>query len=204
MATANFTYTFATATHPAAWTDVGDDAALDSIWSSTDGNPAGSREWTVSTPTTSSRSERARHAAMTWEALFGIPPGAIVTQIQGLSWDELSWGIHQSTRRVLMRFVDAGGTIVHSAGDLLDSGAGTPTNNTGVAQAKGGGTLRDIDSAYQASNTPVRLEIQLTVTDDGVSPDLEQDNIVIQITYATVQDPIAIQDSVPPASFGPF
>lgn len=163
--------------------DVGDSAALSAGWSATDGNPLGSLEWQTTSITLVS--ERARKATTdSWETLFSIPTAMSVTHAQVMGWDELNWNSHLLDRRVRMRIVDGSGTTVHSGGDLFDTGTGTTGNITGAPQAKGPGTQRPIIATYQPSSTGVKLEIQVDATSaDGLSLDLEQDNIAVQIWY---------------------
>lgn len=183
MATASRTYVFAA--NAEGFTDVGDDAGLAVAFSGTDGNPAGSLEWLGSGLSLGAHSERSRDTLQDWTAKFsGIPAGATITQVQVTGWDELSWNTGYSARQVRFRIVDSGGTTVHSAGELFDTGSGVAANNIGTPSAKGAGTARAVDSSFQAAATQIRFEIQLNVTASGTgNVDFEQDNIAVTVTY---------------------
>jgi len=180
VATASKTWVFASNNEGLA--DQSISANITVAWSATDGNPAGSLEWTRSGGTGAITEKASKSAGDSWETLFGIPAGSTVTDVQVLGWDELSWST-TDTRRVRFRIISTLDLItVHSAGDLFDTGSGTPSPNNGTPAAKGAGTSRAVDALYQPSSSAVSLEIEVNVTTSSTL-DIEQDNIQVQITY---------------------
>ena len=162
--------------------DAGGSANLSVAWSSTDGNPLGSLEW--QTASTSLESEKARKSTTdSWETLFGIPTNQQVIYAQCLGFDELNWNNNIANRRIRMRFVDSSNVSI-LASDLLDTGTGSPANNTGAPVAKSGGGLVAVNTANQPSSSGVKFEIQVdTSSGTGLTMDLEQDNIKLLIVY---------------------
>jgi hypothetical protein len=179
LPTATLTIQPTSSSDPAAWSEVGDSASV--AWVRGTDN-SGCSEFTSAGSVTTQR-ERARFAATSWAALFGIASDATVNSAQITAWKEADWNISVITRTVRMRLVDSGNTTVHSAGDLIDTGAGVPTNTAGAPQNMGGGSVRAIDAAYQPASTPVRLEIDLANVSTSSVLDLEQSVIVIVIDY---------------------
>lgn len=179
MATASRTYGPANINDPATWAEVGDSATVTVGFSADNG---GSLEWTTASGVTTQR-ERVRHGTLSWESLFSIAASSTVTNIQVTGWNEADWNANITTRTARMRFVDSGGTTVHSAGDLFDTGAGTPSNTAGSPIAKGAGTSRAVDAGSQPSATLVRLEIDLAVVTTTAALDWEAQQIAVTITY---------------------
>ena len=179
MATATLTIQPTSSSDPATWSEVGDSASVSWVRGT---DNSGCSEFTSAGSVTTQR-ERARFAATSWATLFGIPASATVNSIQITAWKEADWNASITTRTVRMRFVDSGSTTVHSAGDLIDTGAGVPTNTTGVPQNMAGGSVRAVDATYQSASTLVRLEIDLAVVTTTSVLDLEQSVIVISIDY---------------------
>lgn len=132
--------------------------------------------------------ELARRTATgeTWED-WGVPAGAVVTHVQITGYDErLATATKLTSHSLKARVVDSAGASVHSAGELLDLALDTDVEvawQTGQA----GGSQRAVDSAKQASNTDVRLELEWAVTTSGgggnANVDQRLDNIALQITY---------------------
>jgi hypothetical protein len=159
--------------------DVGDSATLTASISGVDGNPLPSLAWAAGVIT--GVCERARKTTGdSWETLFSIPANSLVTDIQVTDWDELNWTVITS-RRARIRFVNDSFATVHSAGELFDV-TGTPTNATGAPVAKGVGTSRAVDAAFQASATSVRIEFELTATTISTL-DLDQDNVDVSAIW---------------------
>lgn len=197
MATASRTFAFPA--NAEGLVEVGDNANLAIAWIAGDGNPAGSMEWTQTGGVTSS--ERTRlGVAETWESVFGIPPNSLVTDIQCTGFDILSWANGGGTtngHRTRIRFVDASGNTVHSAGELQDVSETAVTGGTPVPH--GAGSVIAVDSGSQASNSIARLELQLNLTISGAPTiDYEHDNIAITITYgpAVVAPPLIVYPEV--------
>lgn len=128
--------------------------------------------------------ERGRRASTgeTWET-WGVPAGATVTSVQVLSWQSRRWAAPASqTPTISMRVLDSAAASVHAAGDLVSTNLGTGTDTGWVNQ--GAGTSRNVDSGKQASNTDVRLEIELDVSLASSTWDVGVDTIALQITYS--------------------
>jgi len=150
------------------------------------GNPAGCIHFrTDGTPNQSG--ERARGpAGQTWES-WGVPAGAIVTNAQITAWQayapEEGYGATDSGG-VGIRIVNASNIRVHSATDLISMGFGAPI---GYFVAQAAGASQAIDAIYQASTTPVKLEIDgIPIPNDNDSSyggSLMLDNIQLTITY---------------------
>lgn len=184
MATASKTWVFLANAEGLA--DVGLDANLAFAWIAGDGNPAGSVEWLQTVGTAGDEKAR-KPTTDSWETLFGVPAGATVTDVQVTAWDSITWAVLNVAAnglRTRIRIVDSTGATVHSAGDLADVSEKPAIG--GVVTGHGAGTSRAVDSAFQASTTGVRLEIQLTVTAAaGMNVDYEHDNVAITVTYTT-------------------
>jgi hypothetical protein len=182
MATASRTYQPISVNDPATWTEVGDSATLTFAGYSTDNG--GCLEFTSAGAITN-QPERGRHGDLSWESLFGIPVGSVVSDIQITNWKEASWTTPAITsRQVRLRFVDVSGVTICSAGELFDTGLGIPTSSGGTPVVMGAGTSRAVDASFQASATTVRLEVQLTATTTGAL-DLEQQLVEVTITYGS-------------------
>jgi hypothetical protein len=176
MPTVSRTWVFAA--NAEGFTDQGNSGALAVAWSASDGNPAGSLEWQGSAAT-----EFARDTLESWTAKFpGLPGGVIITQVQVTGWDESLWTAGSPVRRVRFRIVDNTNAIVHSAGELFDTGSVGASGTTGTPIPMGAGTARNVDSAFQPAATQIKFEIQLDNTVGGM--DIEQDNIAVTVTYA--------------------
>lgn len=183
MATATKTYVFAADAENLA---LSSGTLLLPGWTGADGNPPGSLEWQQSSGTTGDSTARTT-TTPTWETLFGIPSGSTITDVQVTGWDSLTWARANVTAlRTRMRILNASSPFqsVHSAGDILDVSE-APTAG-GTLTGHGAGTSQAVDSAFQASNTPIKFEIQLTLTATGtINVDYEHDNVAIVATYTT-------------------
>ena len=96
-------------------------------------------------------------AGITWETL-GVPVGATVTNVQNAVSYTQYQGASFLFNASYLRIVSAGVNI-STAGNLrpLNSPANT------LWSAQNGGTIFAVDSAYQASNTPIQYEIFLSL-----------------------------------------
>jgi len=163
------------------------------------GNPSGCVKFTSSTNGLTSVSEKAKNPSTgeTWESWAGVPAGKIVTAVEVTSYDQKSTNNFDNSGTLLARIVNSAGTTVHSSGDILSQ-----AYPAGFAFGFGpgsGGVSRAVDSAHQASNTDIRLELEVVVTTSSSSAgfDLKLDNILLTITYS---DPIVI--TAAPATAG--
>lgn len=176
MATVDKTWAFLADTEGLA--DVGDSAIT--FQADTAGNPAQSVHFVGAATGIQERGRRAT-TGQTWET-WGVPAGATVTDVQVISWNSRKWAVMASqTPTISIRVVDSGGASVHSAGDLVSLGLGTGADVAWISQ--GAGTSRAVDAGKQASDTDVRLEIELDVTAANTAWDIAVDTILLRITY---------------------
>ncbi len=155
-------------------------------WLSSDGDPAnGCVKFTLASGNGSPLSEKARRNSitLTWEDM-GVPMGATVTHVEQVAGKRKVPVGTADTLTVLSRIINNSGTTVHSAGDLLN--AGPPLSNVWADLTFLG--QRAVDASYQASNTPVGVEIECTGSTQGTGAELRLDTFTYRITY-TVPTP---------------
>ena len=146
------------------------------VWSNTVGNPtAGSLQFTITGNGTGSFGEKARSPlGVTWEN-WGVPPGAVVTSVRlsNIYSIDSSAGSTQLYLRLLS------GTTAVCAADLFSV---TRTASHGWIQ-ESSATTQNVLASYQASTTPIRIEIECDVTGYSASGALNLDTIQLFITY---------------------
>lgn len=181
MATISRTWVFSLNTETLA--DVGDSALLPVNWDSA----AAMLEFGPATGAATDF-ERARGSLVAgqdmWTNVFhGLPSGSTVTSIQCTAWQYQQFQVTGLTSwRIRIRIVDTTGTIVHSAGELIDFTNNAPAVNGTPVTGAAPGTSRAIDPAYQAANTIVALELRYDRV-GGAAQDVDFDNIAITLTY---------------------
>lgn len=118
----------------------------------------------------------------TWESLFGIPAGSTIIDVQLVGYYSrlVTYGGGLYTLRI--RIVDSDGVSVHAAGDLINTAISNAPHGWTLNSA---GALRGVNAAAQASNTPVRLQLEFQATSATGPEDFRLDKITIAVTYIT-------------------
>jgi hypothetical protein len=200
MATVTKTWVFASDNEELA--DGGNHANI-TLNHDTAGNPGGSMDFVTDDVALTNAIEFARASSTTptWET-WGVPAGAIVTDVQITGYDWRQWGVAAriTSHGYKMRVVDSAGATVHSAGDLVATDPSTNVDHVSW-QSVGAGTSRAVDAGKQASTTQVRLEVEYRITRVATGTDLCDvgfDNIELTITYE-----IAVIHNAPVGMFDP-
>jgi hypothetical protein len=197
--------TFVFAADAEGLADQGNSATITFAWQTGDsqsGSGGCVKFTTTSKSTTSTEYAYKTATTDTWET-WGVPAGATVTSVQVSEWYERTVAVTKiSSQAVSIRVVNSSNTTVHSAGDLIAAyDPGTGANATW--QSATAGSVRAVDSSYQASTTSVRLRIDQTIVTSGsssaASVDQRYDGITLTITYtafANLSDKSTVGETV--------
>lgn len=174
--------TWAFATDAQGLADAGNSANIAFAYEGSDGNPSGCVKFTTTATSLSNAVEKARRATAgeTWET-WGAASGSTVTQIGSISFDicvPSQAGLVGGINSVKVRIINSSGTTVLT-GDLVNWG--WSLEGTSWTTRASVGSTRNVSSAYQASTTDVRLELEFTVSTgaSGVNIDVRLDNIIV-------------------------
>lgn len=119
----------------------------------------------------------------TWES-WGVPAGKTVTQVELLTLNKkVVSGANLTGLTYHMDIVTTGGTIIHSAGSLtltITDDRSIDATYQVITPAVG---ARSVGATYQASATPVRLQITCVMTQTSGTADFRIDDVVLRITF---------------------
>jgi hypothetical protein len=152
---------------PDSLVDLGNNANIAFI-ETVDPQPIDVWEFSSTSVVNSNESARKTATGFTWESL-GIPPGSTVNSIDITVVKYLVNNTNLNTHRLRVRLVDSSGNNITTPSSPFDATLGNTLDSGYVSVGDVNGAL-SIGPSYQASNTDIRLELQLNLRTDAGSP----------------------------------
>ena len=186
MATATFTWAAWDTTN--AWQNLADCAQSAAVYAR---DAEGSAKFTFATKNTTvsefGRKGGAAAAGDSWQSIFGIAAGQVITQVRVSAWKtKMVANTKLSSHTLTVKIVDDSGNTVTDA-NLLNAVALRNAAGESSFTSETAGSNVNVLSASQAGATSVRLSLEYSVTTSGggsaCSCDTRFDDVTIEITY---------------------
>jgi len=177
-----YTISFATDYEGFSWVSTKCTGTCTQGWYDGDGNPADSVYAKVTERNKVNEGYHKKNT-LTWENM-GVPAGATVTSIDGKFDVKNAQETHAATHAIGTYLYDSADTTNILTGGVTLESDFDPTSTSWVTI--NADTAKNVDSAYQASNTTVSIRIKENVASGNnasAASDIRVDNVVLVINY---------------------